>query len=459
MPTLSIILIVRNEAHCLATCLDSVRAIADEIVVVDTGSTDTTLQVAEDFGARVGHFAWCDDFAAARNASIAMAGGGWLLHLDADEALDPENAAQIRALVDADGQGADAIEACLANYCEDPRAWRWVPATPGDPWARGQSGYIKTTLLRLFRAGRGFEYREAVHENITQSVIERGGVIASSSILIHHYGYDPGPERRAQKARLYYGIARKKAEAQPDDLKYLLDLAEQAFACGEPAEAEAACRRALAISPSDLGCGTMLANLLLNRAALDEARAVLEVLRAADYDAPHVYTALGAIACTQGRMAEARALLDHALALEPRAPMPRLYLARVYDREGRPDHALRALELVRDAFPTLPEPAQRVEAHRLRTQGEDFVRNGHTQPALECLIAALHRDAEDPLTHNALGVVLHALGDHTRARDSFSRALALAHGLPEAEENLRALGSQIPLNPPFSKGETGRESR
>lgn len=440
MPTLSAILIVRNEAACLATCLDSVRALADEIVVVDTGSTDATLRIAEDFGARIGHFSWCDDFAEARNASIALAQGDWLLHLDADEALDPENAADIRALVDADGQGADAIEITLANYCEDPRAWRWVPATPGDPWARGHSGYIQTVLLRLFRAGRGFEYREAVHENITASVLERGGVIAASPILIHHYGYDPGPARRAEKARLYYGIARTKAAAQPDDLKYLLDLAEQAFACGEAAEAEAACRRALARAPQDLGCGTLLANLLLNRGALDEARAVLELLRAAGHEVSHVFTALGAIACTQGRLGEARSLLDHALTLEPRAPMPRLYLARVYDREGRPDHAIRALELVRDSFPTLPEPAQRVEAHRLRTQGEDFFRGGHAQPALESLVAALRLDSEDPLTHNALGVVLHALGDAARAHDSFARALALAHGLPEAEENLRALG-------------------
>lgn len=440
MPTLSVFLIVRDEAAHLPTCLASVVGIADEIVVLDTGSTDDTIRIAAGFGARVGHFTWGNDFAAARNACMALARGDWLLHLDADEALDPAQAAQVRALVDADGHGADAIEVTLANYCDDPRAWRWVPATPGDPWAHGHSGYVQTILLRLFRGGRGFEYREPVHENITQSVHERGGRIASSSILIHHYGFDPGPERRAAKARLYFEIAQAKVTAAPDVAKHQLDLAEQAFACGEGALAEAAARRALVLAPDDLAAGTLLANLLLNRGALDEARAQLEALCAAGHEAPHLFTARGAIACTQGRLGQARTLLEQALALEPRAPMPRLYLARVDDREGRPDRALQGLQLARDAYPMLPELVQRAEAHRLRTQGETFFRAGHAQPALESLIAALRLDGEDPLTHNALGVVLHALGDAQRARASFQRALSLAQGYADAEENLRALG-------------------
>lgn len=439
MPTLSIILITKNEASCLAECLGSVRAIADEIVVVDTGSTDATCEIAAEFGAQVSSFTWTGDFAAARNASIARANGDWLLHLDADEALDPENAARVRAAVDADGHGADAVEVTLANYSNDARAWRWVPAIPNDSWTRGYSGYVKTTLLRLFRNGRGFEYREAVHENITQSVAEGGGIVAPSGILIHHYGFEPAPERRAAKARMYFEIAKRKLTAAPDSLKCLLDLAEQAFACGEAAEAEAATRHALALDPTHLDCGTMLANLLLNRGDLAEGQAVLARLAAAHQDAPHLFHALGAIACTQGRLGEARQHLDHALALEPRAPLPRLQLARMFDLEGREDHARKELELARDLCPTLAECGTRVQAHALRTEAEQFLRAGLTMPALEALVAALKLDSEDPLTHNALGVALHAIGDHTRARQSFERALALAHGFQEPAENLRTL--------------------
>jgi Flp pilus assembly protein TadD len=441
MPSLSIVMITKNEAATLPTCLETVAPIADDIVVVDTGSTDRTPVIAEDFGARVFTFPWADDFAAARNFSLAQAKADWLLHMDADEALDPDNAALVRALVDQDGAGADAVEVTLANYCDDPRAWRFVPVPPGDPWARGRSGYVRTRLLRLFRNHRGYHYREPVHENITASVLEAGGRIASSDILIHHYGYAPDPERRQQKARAYYTIARAKHAAAPDDLKNLLDLAEHAFACGEAAEAEAACRHALTRDPAHFPCGMLLANLLLNRGELAPAQALLLRLRDAGNDTPHLHTALGAIAVTQGRTADAKRHLEHALALEPRAALPLLYLARALDREGRTDHARRELELARDLCPNLPEFADRLRAHELRTEGEAFLRAGHTTPALEALVAALKRDPEDPLTHNALGVALHALGDLPRARESFQRALTLSHALPEAAENLAAVAT------------------
>src|ERR1035437_8094177 len=84
-PTLSLAMIVKNEARCLARCLRSVQAIVDEIVIVDTGSTDDTLQIARDFHARIFHFSWVDDFSAARNQALAKATGDWVLVFDADE--------------------------------------------------------------------------------------------------------------------------------------------------------------------------------------------------------------------------------------------------------------------------------------------------------------------------------------------------------------------------------------
>jgi len=89
--TLTISLIVRNEEHSLGRCLDSVQGLADEIVVVDTGSTDGTREVAAGRGARVFDFPWCDDFAAARNETLRHATGRWVLWLDADEYFDEAN--------------------------------------------------------------------------------------------------------------------------------------------------------------------------------------------------------------------------------------------------------------------------------------------------------------------------------------------------------------------------------
>lgn len=90
-PKLSLCAIVKNEAKNLPRCLNSVKNYVDEIVVVDTGSTDGTPEIALSYGAKVKHFQWCDDFSAARNYAISQASGDWILMLDADEELVVES--------------------------------------------------------------------------------------------------------------------------------------------------------------------------------------------------------------------------------------------------------------------------------------------------------------------------------------------------------------------------------
>jgi tetratricopeptide (TPR) repeat protein len=85
--SVSLCMIVKNEGHHLARCLASVQPYVDEIIVVDTGSTDQTVAIAQQYGAKVSHFDWCEDFAAARNFSIRQATGSWILVLDADQEL------------------------------------------------------------------------------------------------------------------------------------------------------------------------------------------------------------------------------------------------------------------------------------------------------------------------------------------------------------------------------------
>lgn len=92
-------MIVRDEARCLARCLESVRGVADQIVVVDTGSTDQTVEIARSFGAEVHPFAWCDDFSAARNESLRHAKGAWVFNLDADEVFFPNTAKVLFSLI------------------------------------------------------------------------------------------------------------------------------------------------------------------------------------------------------------------------------------------------------------------------------------------------------------------------------------------------------------------------
>jgi Flp pilus assembly protein TadD len=415
-------MIVKNESRCLADCLESVRGIADEIAIGDTGSTDDTMAIAKRFGARCISIAWQNDFASARNQCLATATGDWLLHLDADEAVDTAGAQRIRELVDQDGAGADAIEVTLANYSDEMRAWRWTPAPPGDPMARGFSGYIAAPLLRLFRNHRGYQYREPVHENITESVLELGGRIRSEPILIHHYGY---AVRADEKARLYLSIARQKAEKRPDDPKAWHDLSEQLLALGETEESAVAAANALRLDPNHVGAATTLATIHLNAGNLEVARNGLETLVSRGIAPAHVLTALAAIACKQGRIEDARTLIDAAVDRDARSIMGHLYRARILDIQGDACGAEEELAAALALAPALEEVQQRKRARTLRCEADEMQTEGNNTGALTVYVKALKLDSEDPLIHLGIGRVSRELGQTDAAQRCFSRAQAL----------------------------------
>ncbi len=439
MPTLSVMMIVKNEAHCLSECLESVRTIADELVVADTGSTDETPQIAQNFGAQVFSIPWQNDFAQARNQAMSLATGDWLLQMDADEILDPTGAACIRALVDADGMQADAIEVIQANYCNEPRAWRWTAVPADAPYAHGFAGYLRVPILRLFRNQCGFEYREMIHENITESVIEHQGRIRHEEILIHHYGFAAEGQRAKTKAQLYLKITRTKMEQHPNDLKALHDFAEQAMACGLPEEAETACRKALEIHPFQADSVMTLSNILLGRGEIDEADYLLNGLVQTNPEIPHAEIALGAIAYQRGELTTAKTHLEKALVLMPSALLAKLYLARVADCMGEGPTAIALLQDVCTQAPGIEEGKARLQAHQYRTNGETAFQAGKIEEAISHWLAALRLDKEDPLLYNDLGVAQYSLGNTQEARNHFKRALQLVKNQPDALENLAAL--------------------
>lgn len=432
MPSLSVIMIVKNEAGCLADCLASVRSIADEIAIADTGSTDSTVAIARQFGARCESIEWHNDFAAARNHSIAMASGDWLLHLDADEVLDETGARRIRRVVDEDGAGADAVEVILANYCDEMRAWRWIAAPADDPMAKGYSGFIAVPLLRLFRNRKGYHYSEPVHENITESVQKLGGRIRSEPVLIHHYGY---AKPNADKARLYLAIAREKAASRPNDAKAWHDLSEQLLALNETEEAAAAARKALLLEPNHMAAATTLATICLNTGRLDEAQSILTAIVEKGPPPSHVLTALAAIACKQGRIKEARTHIDAAIATDSRSVMGHLYRARILDIQGETVEASKELQAAATLAPSLDEVRSRVHAHALRIDAGAQSTAGDLAGALATYVAALKLDAEDPLTHMGIGYVSRRLGQFDSAQRCFERANALCPAALKNEAN------------------------
>ena len=119
-PKLSAVLIVRNEAHCIGLCLRSIAPIADEIVVLDAGSTDATAAIARSFGARVEVADW-PGFGPQKNRALAQARGEWVLAIDADEHLTPELADSIRAAIESPDTPVNGyFIKFLATWCGEP---------------------------------------------------------------------------------------------------------------------------------------------------------------------------------------------------------------------------------------------------------------------------------------------------------------------------------------------------
>jgi glycosyltransferase involved in cell wall biosynthesis len=156
MPALSAIVITRNEAGNIGGCLDSLD-FCDERIVVDCGSTDATVQIARDKGARVEFHAW-NGFGRQKNYALSLARGTWVLAIDADERVTPELAAAIKTAI-ADGD-ADAWEfPRLSNFCG--RQMR-------------HSGWYPDYVLRLFRRGKAAFDDAAVHERVVcDGVVQR----------------------------------------------------------------------------------------------------------------------------------------------------------------------------------------------------------------------------------------------------------------------------------------------
>ena len=190
MNALALVMIVRDEERSLERCLESARAWVDEIVVVDTGSSDATPELARRLGARVGCFAWCDDFSAARNAALALAEAPWRLVLDADEWIIA---------------GADSL-AALRGLAPEFIGQISVASVFDD--ASGGVGHAPSWLPRLLP--RGVRYAGRVHEQ-PESMLPRRRL----ELVVAHDGYlDANKARKAGRNEKLLTLALGEA---PDD--------------------------------------------------------------------------------------------------------------------------------------------------------------------------------------------------------------------------------------------------
>ena len=224
---ISLCMIVKNEEAVLSACLESVRSVVDEIIIVDTGSTDSTAQIVRGFGAEIIDHPWNDNFAVARNIGLERAKGQWILVLDADEVLIGQSAQNLRNTVT--NTKADALTLLIRN-----------PNPEGE-----LQTYSDFRLTRLFRNNNQYRYEGMIHEQIRPSIEKTGGVIENSDLVIFHKGYSgktvQGNESRAQRN---LPLLEESVKTSPDNPYLLYQLGATYKQIGEDQKAKAILKKA-----------------------------------------------------------------------------------------------------------------------------------------------------------------------------------------------------------------------
>ncbi len=215
---LSVCMIVKNEERFIEDCLKSIQAVADQIVVVDTGSTDNTIDIARQFGAEIHHFEWKDDFAAARNASVKYAKGEWILWIDADERLLPESVSELIRLLRPERKPV-AYRVQIKNVMSDGKNYKI------------SSGH------RLFTNFKGIRFQGKVHEQIIYSVARLGGQERISGIFLYHLGYGLSEEKQREKNRRNRKLLLQMVREEPDNAYAHFTLGQNYLLTSEPRKA------------------------------------------------------------------------------------------------------------------------------------------------------------------------------------------------------------------------------
>jgi tetratricopeptide (TPR) repeat protein len=386
-------MIVRDEAKSLGRCLDAARPFVDEICVVDTGSRDATIEIARERGARVQEMDWPHHFSAARNVSLEMARGDWILVLDADETLRPEGREAFDLFVDsADYEGG---QIGLVNDYGDGRS-------------------LSCLVMRLFRNRSEYRFEGAIHEQIAHRVLAgskaRGRRIGRLAATIDHDGYTEESRQEKGKDARNQLIFERALEERPEDPYLWFKFGDFQRRGSRPKEQLASFRRAaqlldaysdqaIAESPYAAEAYAFLAlEELRGGDRAEAARVLLRGARCAPTQTFHWVS--GHVSLARGRFVEAEAsfracrAMDGALVSVPAQPGVTTWrsvsgLGRALLGQGKAEEAAEIFLSGARTWPRDPElqrAAARVEISRKEFRA--------ALARIEELVAAHPRDAE-----------------------------------------------------------------
>ena len=228
--SISLCMIMKNEEKRLGRCLRAVQDLVHEIIIVDTGSTDKSITIAKQCGARVMSSPWCDDFAFVRNIGLKAASMNWILILDPDELISPQDIDVIREHTL--HWDIIAYQMITRNYGNNPMQMDAIPNPMDTSAAKDYSSFIPSNKTRLFQNHLGLKFQGCWHELIDYDLVQKKLNWAPSPVQIHHYPEEILQKNFKEKAAFYLRIAEKKVRLNPADLQAWWELAVTENICG-----------------------------------------------------------------------------------------------------------------------------------------------------------------------------------------------------------------------------------
>jgi len=412
---LSLCMIVRDEADQIGECLRSVRELTDEMVVVDTGSTDGTAARAREQGARVVAFAWSDDFAAARNRSLAEARGEWVLVVDADERLFPRHFDAIRRLIA--NPRAKALQVFVRTYTDNSELMNWQPVDLAQAESRGFCGFFDLPQVRLFRRCDAIRFEGTVCETVVPAIERSRLPIYRGDVLIHHYKECRPIERRQARNRQILDLSRRRAEADPRHPDLWRQRAMAALEVGDYSDAVGSLERAIELAPDRLDLHHQLGEILILTRQAEQACQLYRRALERFPDEPEMVQALGDALLAAGRRADAGEAYARSLQLDPYLYRATIGLGAIALEDGRTETAIRYFEQAKSINAGLDIPYVNI--------GLVHLSMGHYDEALVELRRAFAANPRRWQSLAGLGAILFETGQYEEARKWYLKAAAV----------------------------------
>jgi len=400
-PSLSLCMIVKNEEENLPVCLESVRDIVDEIIIVDTGSTDGTKKVAEKFGAKTFNFTWTDDFSEARNFSLSKASGDWILYLDADEKIEKDDCRKIREVI----KQKDIMAVNMLEY---------IPQEKGNLFELVGSDYS-----RLFRNHPEIRFEGAIHEQILPSVNRLGGKVLKSDIKINHWGFARTEEKRIERSRRNLSLLLKDLEKTPGDPFVHYNLGKTYQVLGEQEKAQ-----------SEYNTFLELKDHTIKNELIEE-----------------VYINLAQLHFSGDGYEEALKNAEKALEMNPQNIFSLYLISGVYFYQGKFTEAGEKLKGILEITGTNSIKKYMIDKGQVYTDlGNCHYRLGDFQKSYKYYIKSVEENGDDYVVDYNIGNSLLQLGKIREAMEWYTKAIELNPDFESARNNLNQCKNLLNLN-------------